>query len=95
MINPVVAELLRICTLHSRKFFLNPPVFYQPVQKNCIADDASRLFYLSDTKFLTHIYVVHPQLHSSWQISFQLPELFFCMITTLHRKPCETALLKM
>ena len=27
MINPVVVDLLRICALHSRKFFLNPSVF--------------------------------------------------------------------
>ena len=65
MINLVVAELLRICVLHSRKFFLNPSVFYHPGKENCMADDASRLFYLSDTDFLTHMSVVHPQLHGS------------------------------
>ena len=63
MINPVVADLLRIRALHSRKFFLNPSVFYHPGQENCMADDASCLFYLSDTDFLTHMSVVHPQLH--------------------------------
>ena len=63
MINPVVADLLRIRALHSRKLFLNPSVFYHMGQENCMADDASCLFYLSDTEFLTHISVVHPQLH--------------------------------
>ena len=40
-INPVVADLLRICVLHSRQFFLNPSVFYHPGQENCMANDAS------------------------------------------------------
>ena len=65
MINPVVADLLRIHALHSRKFFLNPSVFYHPGQENCMADDASCLFYVSDTDFLTHMSVVHPQSHGS------------------------------
>ena len=74
MINPVVAYLLQIRALHSRIFFLNPSVFHHPGQENCMAYDASRVFYLSDTKFLTHIYVVHPQLHLLWQISLPIPE---------------------
>ena len=95
MINPVVADLLRICVLRSRKFFLNPSVFYHPGQENCMDDDASRLFYLSETNFLTHMSVVHPQSHGSWQISLPSPELLSCMISMLHRNPCEPALLKM
>ena len=66
MINPVVADLLRTHVLHSRKFFLIPSVFYHPGQENCMVEDASRLFYLSDTDFLTHMSVVHPQSHGSW-----------------------------
>ena len=95
MINPVVADLLRLRALHSRKFFLNPSVFYHPGQENCMADDASRLSYLSDTDFLKHMSVVHPQLHGSWQISLSPRELLSCVISTLRRKPCEPALLKM
>ena len=95
MIKPVVVELLRICVLHSRKFFLNPPGFYHLGQENCIANDASRLFYLSDTAFLSHMSIVHPQLHSSWQISLLLPELLSCVISTLCRKPYKQSLLKM
>ena len=53
MINPVVADLLRICTLHYRQFFLNPSFFYHLGQEYCMADDASRLFYLSATNFAT------------------------------------------
>ena len=95
MINPVVADLLRIHAFHSRNFLLNPSVFYYPGQENCVADDASRLFYLSDTKFITHMSVIHPQSHGLWQISLPPPELLSCMISTLCRKPCESALLRM
>ena len=95
MINLVVLDLLRIRALHSRKFFLNPSVFYHPGQENCMANDASRLSYLSDTGFLTHMSVVHPQLHGLWQISLPPRELLSCVISTLRRKPCKPALLKM
>ena len=65
IINPVVADLLRIRALHSINFFPTPSVFDHPGQENCIADDASRLFYLSDTQFLTHMSVLHPQSYGS------------------------------
>ena len=61
IINPVVADLLLIRAIHYKNFFLNPSVFNHPGQENCIAKDASRLFYLSDTDFLTHMSVLHPQ----------------------------------
>ena len=51
-INPVVAEVLRICALHARKFFIDPSIFYHRDIKNCMADDASRLFDHSDTSLL-------------------------------------------
>ena len=92
MINLVVEDILRIRALHSRKFFLNPSVFYHLGQENCMADDASRLFYLSETDFLTRMSVVHPQLHGSWQISLPSLELLSCVISTLRRKPCELVL---
>ena len=66
MVNLVVADLLRICALHSKKLFLNPSVFNHPGQENCMAGDASHLFYLADTKFITHMSAVHPQSHGSW-----------------------------
>ena len=65
-INPVVADLLHICALHSI-FFLNPSVFYHPGQKTCMADDGYRLFNLTDTSFLTHMYVVCPHSQGSWK----------------------------
>ena len=86
MINLVVADLLRIRALYSRKFFLDPSVFYHLVQENYMANDASRLFYLSYIEFLAHVSVVHPQLYGLCQISLPLPEMLSCMISTLRRK---------
>ena len=95
MINSVVADLLRIRALHSRKFFFNPSVFYHTNQENCMADDASRLFCLSDIDFITHISVTPPQSHGSWHISLPPLELLSCVISTLRRKLCKPALLRM
>ena len=94
-INLVVADLLCICVFHSRKFFLNNSVFNHPGQENCMADDASHLFHLSDTTFLTHMSVIHPQLQGLWKISLPPPELIYCMILTLRRKLCKPSLLRM
>ena len=66
--NPVVAYFLRIHAIHSQQFFLNPSVFYHPGQENCMADDASRLFDLSDTPFIAHIPATYPQLQILWQL---------------------------
>ena len=95
MINPVVADLLRIRALHSRKFLLNPSVFNHPSQENCMADNTSSLFYLYDTDFLTHMCVVHPQSHGLWKISLPTLALLSCVISTLRRTPCKPALLNM
>ena len=45
MINQVDADLLHICALRFREFFLHLSVCYLPGQENCMVDDASRLFY--------------------------------------------------
>ena len=68
-INPVVADLLCLHALHSRQFFINPFVFYHAGIDNCMADDASRMFELSETSLLANMYSVYPQSQSSWMIS--------------------------
>ena len=60
-----------------------------------MADDALRLFNLSDTSFITHVSVTYPQLHGWWQISPPPPELLSCVISTLLRKLCKQAILSM
>ena len=95
MINPVVSDLLRICTLHSIKFFLNPSVFTIQAKKTAWPTMLHIYFIYPTPNFLTHMYVFHPQLHGSWQISLSPLELLSCVISTLHRKPCEPALFRM
>ena len=55
-INPVVVDLLHTHELSSRQFLLNPLVFYHYRQGNLRADDASFLFILPNTSFLSHMY---------------------------------------
>ena len=95
MIKPMVTDLLCICTLHPRQSYPNPSIFYHPGQEKCIADDASHIFYLSDTSLLVYMSATNPQLHSSWQISLLPPDLIYCVISMIRRKLCERALLKM
>ena len=60
-----------------------------------MSDYASFLFNLSDTLFITHMPITYYQPHGSWNISPLPPELISCMISTLSRKTCEQALLRM
>ena len=78
-INLVVADLLRIHTLRSRKISLDSSIFYHPLQESFIMDDASSLFHLPETSFLTHMYSAYPQLLSLWQTPPRLSELISCM----------------
>ena len=94
MINPVVADLLCIRTLHPRQLFTNHSFFYHPVINNCMSDDASCLFKISDISLLAHMSATYPQPQSLWQISFLPPDLLSCVIFILCKKPCERALLK-
>ena len=55
---PLVAGHHHIITF----VFLEPFSFYHSGKENCMADDASCLFELSDTSFLTRISVVYPDL---------------------------------
>ena len=52
----------------TQEFFLNPSVLYHPVQDNRMADDASRLFKISDTPFLAHISATYLQLQILWRL---------------------------
>ena len=91
-INPVVADLLRLRALHLRQFFLNPSFFYHPGIENRMADDASRLFELSDISLLDHMSAAYPQLQSAWQLSLPSPDMLSFVISTLRRNPCEQEL---
>ena len=74
---------------------MNSLFFHHPGQGNCMEDDASRLFNLSDTKFITHMSVGYPHPHGLWNPPPPPLELLSCMIFTLRRKPCKQAILRM
>ena len=59
-ITTLVADFLCLRALHLRQFFINPSVFNHPGIDNCMTDDASRLFELSDTSLLDHMSSVYP-----------------------------------
>ena len=86
MINPVVVDLLRIRTLHLRQFFINP-FFSSPGHQNYMADDASRLFDISDISLLVHMSATYLRPQISWQISLPLSYLISCVISAMRRKP--------
>ena len=52
-INPVVANLLRIRSIANSNSSISPAVFYHPGHLNTMADDASRLFQLTNPSFLS------------------------------------------
>ena len=93
-INPVVADLIRLHTLHLRQFFINRSVIYHPEIKNTMADYASRMFEFSDTSFLVHMTYIYPQSQRLQNISLPPPDLLACVISTLCRRPCERELHK-
>ena len=92
-IKPVVAYLLCIYMLPD--IFIKPFGFYHPRKENCMSDDASHIFYLFDTLYLYHMFVAYSQLLSLWHIYPPSTELLSCVISMLHSKPYEQALLRM
>ena len=87
-ISPVVTDLLRICALHSRQFFINSSISNHSGIGNRMAVDTSHLFDLYDIYLLTHMSAAYPQLHSLWKITLPLLGLLSCVIYTLRRKMC-------
>jgi hypothetical protein len=55
-----------------------------PGQLNAMADDASRLWQLTDQQLLTHFNAVYPQ-HQSWHIYPPRPAMHSAVISALHR----------
>jgi hypothetical protein len=56
-----------------------------------MADDASRMFQLSDTALLSHFNSFYPQ-HLPWRFSHLRPEMLSALITALQCKRSEPAL---
>jgi len=79
------AYLLRLFGIHQRHHRYISRHDYQPGVSNQMADDASRLFHLTDTQFLAYFNSTYPQ-NTSYKIVSPRPEMISCVISALHRK---------
>lgn len=88
--NAVPAFLLRLQAIHQRFHRYVPMHSYLPGKLNAMADDASRLWNLSDNELLTHFNVTYPQ-HRSWHLYHPRPEMLSAVICALHRTRSQPA----
>jgi hypothetical protein len=79
------AFLLRLQAIHQRHHRYVTLHSYLPGQLNAMADDASRLWQLTDQQLLTHFDTVYPQ-HQSWHIFRPRPAMHSAVISALHKK---------
>jgi hypothetical protein len=84
------AYLLRMLALHQRYHRYVPLHDYLPGHLNSMADDASRLWHLSDTQFLHHFNSRYPQ-NQSWHLFHPTPSFGSAVITSLSCTPLTTA----
>ena len=84
------AYLLRLQALHQRHHrYLNLPD-YIPGPANAMADDASRLWHLTDAAFLHHLNSTYPQ-NRPWKLCPLRPEMNSALISALQCKRSEPA----
>jgi hypothetical protein len=79
------AYLLRLQALHQRFHRYCSSVFYLPGAVNVMADDASRLFHLSDTQILTHFNSTYPQTNS-WSLRHPTNVMLSSVTSALRKK---------
>jgi hypothetical protein len=82
--NAVPAFLLRLQAIHQRFYRYIPLHSYLPGKLNAMADDASRLWQLSDDDFLTHFNATYPQ-DRSWQLYQPRPAICSAVTCALHK----------
>jgi hypothetical protein len=90
--NSAPAFLLRIQAIHQRFHRYVPLHSYLPGKLNAMADDASRLWQLSNDDLLTHFNTTYPQQHRSWQLYHPRSKMSSAVICALHRKRSQPAL---
>ena len=90
-INPVVANLLRIRSITNTNASITPAVFYHPGTLNTMADDASRLFHLSNTSFLSTFSRKYTpqQSPSSWTLCLPPKDVISSVISALRGQQSE------
>lgn len=79
------AYLLRLGALHQRRYRYVPQHDHIPGKVNVMADDASRLWHLSDADLLTHFASTYPQ-DTSWQLRTLDPEMLSAVTGALSRQ---------
>ena len=79
------AYLLRLLSLHQRHYRYRATFDYLPGPLNVMADDASRLFTLSDSDLLTHFNLSYPQTRP-WTIYILRPEMLSALTMALCNK---------
>lgn len=87
------AYLLRLLGIHQRIFRYVPRFDYQPGGSNNMADDASRLFQLSDAALLSYFNSTYPQ-QVSWQLVTPTPQMISAATSALRRKTSNAELLR-
>jgi hypothetical protein len=88
------AYLLRCLALHQRHYRYLRRDFFIPGISNCMADDCSRLFHLSDSALLAYFTAKYPQPRP-WKLCQLRPEMLSVLISSLQCKrvqPQETFL---
>ena len=86
------AQLLRFNAVHQRHYRYVSRHHYMPGPVNVMADDASRLWHLSDTDLLTHFNTSYPQAHS-WRMHHLPSATSASLIGALSKKPLSSAAL--
>jgi hypothetical protein len=79
------AYLLRLYAFHQRHYRYHATSDYIAGPANTMADDASRLWHLSNTALVSHFNHFYPQ-HLPWTISHLRPALHSALISTLQCK---------
>jgi hypothetical protein len=85
------AYLLRLLSLHQRHYRYNATFDYLPGPLNVMADDASRLWTLSNSDLLTRFNTLYPQ-NQPWQLYILRPEILSALTTALLCKRSDLAL---
>jgi hypothetical protein len=85
------AYLLRLAALHKRHYRYATTHSYIPGNLNTMADDASRLFELTDVQLLTYFDLSFPQ-RKPWQRCTLRSQMHSSLISAMHRQRSEPAL---
>jgi hypothetical protein len=88
--NSSAAYLLRLLALHRRHYRYLTEVSHIPGVLNSMADDASRLWHLSDTDLLTHFNSTYPQ-RTSWVLCPLRPKMSSAVTSALRKKRPDPA----